>query len=165
MTDRRSTFESIYRAHVAAIGRYASRRASAADAVDVVAETFVVAWRRIDEIPDEPLPWLYGVAHRVLANSRRGEVRRSALHDRLHAEWVRPVEPTPATLEPLRLALDGLNESDREILLLAAVEELRPAEIAVVLDISPEVARNRLSRARSRLRDALTDSPEEDCDD
>ncbi len=156
-TDRQTRFESVYRAHVAAIGRYASRRTDAADAVDVVAETFAVAWRRIDEVPPDALPWLYGVARRVLANQRRGGIRRTALHTRLCEAWVQPVSPPPAHLETLRTAIHSLTEADREILLLAGAEELSPREIAVVLDLRPEVARNRLSRARQRLRDAMPD--------
>ena len=108
------------------------------------------------------LPWLYGVAGRTLANHRRGNVRRTALHDKLVSEWEGSSEPTQLadTMLPLRDALDSLSEEDRNILLLAGVEELKPAEIAVVLDVSPEVARNRLSRARTRLRAALPSTDE-----
>lgn len=157
---REVAFGELYRSHLVAIAGYAARRSSPENAVDVVAETLVVAWRRFDEIPAEPAvrPWLFGVARRVLANQRRGTLRRHALHARLCAAWVEPVADNAATdLTPLRRALDTLSESDRDILLLAGVEELKPTEIAVVLDVSPEVARNRLSRARRRLRDALAE--------
>lgn len=157
--NQQAAFGEIYRSHLSAIASYASRRATPADAVDVVAETFAIAWRRFDELPVEPStrPWLYGVARRVLANQRRGNLRRSTLHSRLCDEWIVTPQPevSASDLNPLRMALDALSEPDREILMLAGVEELKPAEIAVVLDVSPEVARNRLSRARSRLRDVL----------
>lgn len=154
---REEAFGELYRSHLSAIAAYASRRAAAEDAVDVVAETFLVCWRRFDDLPEGPAvrPWLYGVARRVLANQRRGELRRHALHDRICSEWIQVhVADEPADLSSLVQALEALSESDRDILLLVGVEELKPAEIAVVLDVSPEIARNRLSRARARLREA-----------
>ena len=75
----------VYERYAADIAAYALRRSAAADAADVVADTFLVAWRRRGDIPAEPktLPWLYGVARRVLANQRRSRNRRTRLHDRL----------------------------------------------------------------------------------
>ena len=158
---KHKAFGELYQTHLSAIAKYAGRRASSADAVDVAAETFTVAWRRFDEIPKgaSTRPWLYGVARRLLANQRRGNLRRSHLHERLHSEWTTDVQrpEDPPDLTPLRRAIESLSEPDREILLLAGVEELKPAEISVVLEIAPDVARNRLSRARSRLRNALAD--------
>lgn len=121
-----------------------------------------MAWRRFDELPSAPAirPWLYGVARRVLANQRRGALRRSTLHQKLCDEWIISTQQENAIADftPLRGALETLSEADREILMLAGLEELQPAQIAVAIDVSPEVARNRLSRARRRLRDALADS-------
>ena len=157
-TERAAAFAQLYESHLAAVINYLTRRAPHPDAVDVAAETFTIAWRRFDEIPTAAeLPWLYGVARRTLANHRRGEGRRSALHDQLRRAWMESDQRLPAieSTEPLRVALEALSEDDRDILLLAGVEELKPAEIAIVLDISPEVARNRLSRARRRLRSAM----------
>lgn len=151
-------FDDFYGAHLNAVANYVSRRCSQADVLDVVAETFVVAWRRFEEIPDDSTarPWLYGVARRVLANHIRGSRRRAALSERLQSEWQPAVVSSPATtLAPLRRALDTLTESDREVLMLAGLEELSPAEIAVALELTPEAARTRLSRARSRLRAQL----------
>ena len=162
-TARKAQFAELYTSHLEAIVNYLERRASHADAVDVAAQTFATAWRRLDEVPPgAELPWLYGVAGRTLANHRRGNVRRTALHDKLRSEWEGTTAPSELadTMLPLRQALETLSEDDRNILLLAGVEELKPAEIAVALDVSPEVARNRLSRARTRLRAAL-DSNEE----
>lgn len=158
-TKRKAAFTELYRSHIEAIVNYAARRSSSAAAVEVVAETFVVAWRRFDEIPvGAELPWLYGVARKTLANQRRGEIRRTALHNKLSNAWTSAeasdVEAF-SELSPLRVALNSLSEDDRDLLMLAGVEELKPAEIAVVLDVSPEVAWNRLSRARTRLRKAL----------
>src|SRR5215469_9083439 len=84
--ERRDRFAAVYQAHHAAILGYALRRTRAPeDAADVIAETFLTAWRRLEEVPPEPEArlWLYGVARRVLANHHRGERRRSALTERL----------------------------------------------------------------------------------
>ncbi|MBE1874663.1 RNA polymerase sigma factor [Myceligenerans pegani] len=141
---------------------YAVRRVSdPADAADVVAETYLVAWRRIAEVPREgrARPWLFGVARRVLANHHRGERRRSALADRLRAQLGEVVPPADAGLQgrsDVELALAGLDENDQEILRLVAWEELARDEIAVVLGLSRAAVRVRLHRARRRLAERLT---------
>ena len=81
-----AAFERLFRAHLPAVRAYARRRIDATTAEDVVAETFVVCWRRLDDVPDDPLPWLLGVARRCLANRRRSDDRRSALAERAGAE-------------------------------------------------------------------------------
>jgi RNA polymerase sigma-70 factor (ECF subfamily) len=136
---------------------YALRRADRALAEDVVAETFVIAWRRIDDVPDPPLPWLLGVARRVLANQRRGERRRGALVDRLRRE-PRPVaEPPPGEDGRVLAALAALPEPDREALLLHAWEGLDHAAAGTVIGCSANAFAVRLHRARARFADALTD--------
>lgn len=81
--ERRLRFELLYAKHAPAVKAYVLRRADASTADDVVAEVFVVCWRRFDDVPVDPLPWLLGVARRVLSTQRRGERRRGALHERL----------------------------------------------------------------------------------
>ena len=76
-------FELLYAKYAPAVKAYVLRRAAASTADDVVAEVFVVCWRRFEEVPVDPLPWLLGVARRVLSTQRRGERRRGALHERL----------------------------------------------------------------------------------
>ena len=129
-------FASIYNAHLGAVVNYATRRIDHASAIDAAAETFSIAWRRLEDVPPEPqtLPWLYGVARRVLANQRRGDARRSALHDRLRQRWTEPVvdEHSMAELHPLCSALESLSPDDRDIVLLAGAEGLSSAEIANV---------------------------------
>ncbi len=71
----RVQFEQLYRQHAGAVLAYARRRTTQEAADDAVAEVFLIAWRRVDDVPAEPLPWLLGVARRVLANQRRGERR------------------------------------------------------------------------------------------
>ena len=124
---------------------YAVRRSSdAADAADVVADTFLVAWRRLADIPPgrEARLWLYGVARRMLADRRRAERRRERLAERLRREL--PVELAAAAPTPgggaVMAALGMLAEADREVLLLVAWEQLEPAEIATVLGITRTAA-------------------------
>jgi RNA polymerase sigma-70 factor (ECF subfamily) len=154
-------FERLYAEHGRAVLAYAVRRSrDAQDAADVVAETFLVAWRRLDDVPlGQPgRLWLYGVARRVLANQHRSERRRERLSERLRRELPLAVaalpQPTGET-GAVRDALDRLGVEDREILRLAGWEELTPREIATVLGISQVAARSRLYRARHRLRSSL----------
>lgn len=158
-------FARLYAAHVDPVLGYALRRVAApADAADVVAETFLVAWRRRAEVPpgDAATLWLYGVARRVLANQRRGELRRSALGGRLREELPRVVpDPGPdvAARTDVARALDRLSPPDREVVELTAWEGLDSREVAEVLGVSAVAARARLSRARRRLRDELGHDP------
>lgn len=158
---REQRFDRLYGAHGRAVLAYAVRRASDEDdAADALAETFLVAWRRLDDVPggDQALMWLYGVARRVLANQQRGERRRRRLADQLARELVptlQAVKPPDVIGRPVLAALAGLGSDDREVLLLAAWEELSPREIGAVLGISQVAARSRLHRARKRLRALL----------
>jgi RNA polymerase sigma-70 factor (ECF subfamily) len=146
---QRKRFEEIYRKHVGAVAAYTLRRASRETAEDVVAETFLVAWRRLDRMPEEPLPWLYGVARRTLANQRRSAARRDSLAQRLEIEAA--AGSVTEVDEHLLDGLRGLDRRDREVLMLLAWEGLTPAEAAQVLGCSPVAYRIRLHRARKRL--------------
>jgi RNA polymerase sigma-70 factor (ECF subfamily) len=154
-------FGRIYHEHGRRILAYALRRVGdPEDAADVVAETFLIAWRRLGDVPtgDGGRLWLYAVARRVLANQHRGERRRTRLGERL-AESLRTelaTQPAPSgeATEVLR-AMGELSDEDRELLLLVSWEELSPAEAARILGISSLAARSRLHRARRRLRTLL----------
>lgn len=150
----------LYANHGRDVLAYALRRASSAeDAAEVVADTFLIAWRRLSEIPREPEArlWLYGVARRMLANQRRGESRRTRLTERLRVEARAALADSPRDeqSEVVLAALATLSPEDRELLLLIGWEQLSPAQAARVLDISAIAARGRLHRARHRLREAL----------
>ncbi len=162
---RQVRFEAVYAAnHVSILGYALRRTACPDDAADVLAETFLTAWRRLDELPngDEARLWLYGVARRVLANFYRGERRRTALADRLRAELAHSSLPSDLTGEWDRIAtaLRALPERDRELLTLAAWEGLDYGQIAVVLGCSRNAVRIRLYRARQKLANELNDHPE-----
>ena len=155
-TDPAATFRQLYAESYRSLVAYARRRTSnAEEAADVVAETFLVAWQRVEIIPhhDRALPWLYGVARNVIANHRRADSRRERLGERLRLQLL-PVAPESFDVEATlltRQALALLSEPDREVLALSAWEELSPAEIAVALGCSPGTARVRLLRARRRF--------------
>src|SRR5918999_4742963 len=95
--ERHERFQRLYEEHAEAVLRYARRRTTPEAAEDALAETFVVAWRRLDRVPAEPRAWLLAVARRVLANQRRGDSRREALVAKLA---LAPVRDAPAAEGP-----------------------------------------------------------------
>jgi RNA polymerase sigma-70 factor (ECF subfamily) len=156
-------FSRLYREQGRAVLAYALRRvADREDAADVVAETFLIAWRRLGEVPIDAGArlWLYAVARRVIANLHRTERRRTRLGRRLaeslQTELATHSEPGGEAAIALR-AMAGLGDEDRELLLLVSWEELSPGEAAKVLGISSLAARSRLHRARRRLRALIED--------
>jgi RNA polymerase sigma-70 factor (ECF subfamily) len=159
-------FSDLYRDHARELLGYALRRsADPDDAADVVAETFLIAWRRLGEVPhgDETRLWLYGTARRVLANRDRGTRRRDRLTERLRDELRRQLPAhRPQEGSAFLEALAGLDEADRELLMLIGWEELAPTQAAQALGISPLAARTRLHRARRRLRARLANQPSPD---
>ena len=152
--DPRVRFEGLYRMHAGAVLAFARRRVAGSAAEDVVSEVFLITWRRLEDVPEQPLPWLLGVARRVLANRRRAEGRTSALHKRLADEQTipEPVEVTsPAPSSSLLAALARLSERDQEVLTLVAWDGLDRVQAARVLGISTGALAVRLHRARGRL--------------
>lgn len=159
----RERFESLYRQHFRAVLGYALARVDPERAGDVAAETFLVAWRRLGDVPDDPLPWLYGVARKVTAGQLRGDGRREALRARIAARDPRPGLPAdPADViarrEAALAALDTLSDMDREVLTLVAWHGLDGRRAAEALGISRLSFAVRLHRARSRLSAALADA-------
>ena len=157
MSDRHR-FERVYASHYEAVLRYCLRRSNREDALDAAADTFVVAWRRRSDMPtNHELPWLYGVARRVLANQRRSASRRHAAVLRLRVVGDDPAdEPERQVVRrqesrEVLAALATLKPADQEVIRLAGWEELGRREIAVVLDCSPNAVTKRLNRALDRL--------------
>jgi RNA polymerase sigma factor (sigma-70 family) len=155
-------FEELFEVYRSDIVAYCGWRASSpSDAQDAVAEVFLAAWRRLDELPDGDAArvWLYATARRVIANQRRSRRRWFALHDRLALEAsTRLPEETPSPTDDRTLvheALRRLRPRDREVLLLAEWEGLSPAEIAEVVGCLTVTARGRLHRARRRFQVAF----------
>jgi len=153
-------FVGLYERAYADVLRYARRRVDEDAARDVAAETFLVAWRRLEAIPAEPLPWLYGVAWGVLANEARRARRQQRVAGRVAA--LLPVVATDAAeriaeTEIVAAALATLSEADREVISLVAWEGLGARAAAQVAGCSPGAFAVRLHRARRRLQRALED--------
>lgn len=159
----RVVFEEMYRAHYRQVAVYVARRTrSTEDADDVVASTFLVAWRRIDDVAsaDKPLAWLYAVAYRTLlshwrATSKTADLARKAAAE--SGELFESVETTVEkrdTLARVTAAMGQLSDADQELLRLIGWEQLTHAEIAAILGISRVLVRTRLHRARRRLQEA-----------
>lgn len=150
-------FDALFEAYRADVVAYCGWRAgSAADAQDAVAEVFLTAWRRLDDVPagDAARVWLYATARRVLANQRRSTHRRAALAERLVLATAAPGSRDPEE-HLVWEALRRLGPLDREVLLLSEWEGLSPAQTASVLGCPKVTARGRLHRARRRFRSAF----------
>ena len=156
---RAGQFTSVFQSCYGPVLAYARRRVGADLAQDVVAATFLAAWRSLDELPSQPLPWLYRAAHFEIANQRRALARRARLDDRArlvpqdlvvadHSELV-------AADMQLAAAFRSLREADREVLRLATWEGLTAVQISEVIGCSVAAAKGRLHRARERLSRAL----------
>jgi RNA polymerase sigma-70 factor (ECF subfamily) len=152
-------FNACYLLHGPAVLAYARRRTSHADALDVLTETFTIAWKRCAAGDEPTIGWLIRTASNVLSNLHRGQVRQQGLAIRL-AEMQRHAQPgDPADLvssaDHLRSALLSLSKQDRESLLLVAWDELDNQQLAIALDCKPATAAVRLHRARRRFASAL----------
>lgn len=159
--ENKAAFRNIYEQHYGSVLAFVLRRHPREGAEDVVQETFLAAWRRFEDLPEPPLPWLYGTARKALANRRRGETRRGALKAKIARSGVNEESgPTERTVgdQTVRRALAGLPEADREILSLVAWEGLSPVEAATALGCSGAAARVRLHRARRRFTRALEEA-------
>jgi RNA polymerase sigma-70 factor, ECF subfamily len=160
--DREEAFRRIYQAYYRHVAAYARRRLNEGDADDAVAEIFLVAWRRFEDLPsgDLTLPWLYGVARRVVSQGRRSERRRDRLLARI-SRFGSPDDGVISEAETLdertvvHLALARLRPIDQELLRLAEWEELRPAELARIFNCSTNAISIRLHRAHRRFGKAL----------
>ncbi|WP_326726106.1 sigma-70 family RNA polymerase sigma factor [Streptomyces sp. NBC_00243] len=167
---QQARFERLAHVVVEPLHRYLLRRAGADMAEDVLSETMLVLWRRIDDVPgpgtgsdpdpepnadpdpspDEVLPWCYGVARGCLANARRADGRRLRLVERLIRTQQRP--PTGAAdHSDLHAALGALGALDREVVQLWAWEELAPRQIAEATGMTSNAVSIRLHRAKKKL--------------
>lgn len=150
----------MYTANRGPVLGYVLRRAETPDdAADVIADTFLIAWRRLEAVPhgDQARLWLYGVARRVLANHHRSQRRRSTLADRLRADLAVSFHPPEYAGELAEVAavFRGLPDNERELLALAGWEGLDAGQIAAVLGCSRNAVRIRLHRARRHFADEL----------
>src|SRR5262245_33633439 len=156
--ERRAYFESIYDEHRRQVLAYCLRRTSSAEAADACSETFLVVWRRLEEVPEaaRALPYLYGIAARVLANQRRATVRRLRLGDMLPHLGTTP-QLDPGALDAhgdrsqqVAAAIGKLKPTDREIVMLYAWEELPRTVIAEMLGMTKSAVDQRIHRSYQR---------------
>ncbi|MDH6237099.1 sigma-70 family RNA polymerase sigma factor [Cryobacterium sp. CG_9.6] len=163
-TDREKRMRDLVALVADPVHRYLHRRADAATADDVLGDTLLVCWRRLDEVPADALPWAIVVARQCLSNARRAERRRTRLIGRIIA-----IDPPPAAVHDntaastvdtvaVTTALTHLRRNDAEILRLWAWDELTSPQLAVVLGISANAAAIRLHRAKARFKQELLKS-------
>jgi RNA polymerase sigma-70 factor (ECF subfamily) len=153
---RHERFERVFAEVYGPLQRYVRRRAGAAVVDDVVADTMLVLWRRLDTVPaDAELAWCYGAARRCLANHRRADERRDRLATRVATHATVAGDVAVESDPELTAALEDLSADDRELVRLWAWEQLAPRELAVVFGITPNAASIRLHRAKQRLAERL----------
>lgn len=161
---RRARFDALFREQHPAVRAYARRRVPPEDVDDIVSETFLVVWRRFDDVPEAPLPWLLAIARNVVGTQWRGAARRERLWLRAQSRHAERCDPGEDESDDGRVlaALALLRERDREALTLVAWDGLTPAQAAAVVGEPSERFRQRLHRARLRLRAELAEmrSPE-----
>ena len=156
-------FTDLYRRHYQKLLTYARKRTDSATADEVVSETFLVAWRRIDDIPEgSETPWLFGVARNVLKTSSRSIRRKQALQNKVIAapdtDHIENQPDRDPRAETLKIAMAHLDKQDRELLLLSAWEEMSNTTIAARLGITSNAVSIRLHRARKKLATLLEQS-------
>lgn len=152
--EREQHFESLVTALVDPLRRFLARRTDPDTAEDVLADTLLVVWRRLDDVPPEPLPWAYGVARNSLANANRARRRQARVAGKVATlDPPRDSAPEPAGQDPDLVAAFGrLAERDREVLRLWAWEDLGPTAIGEALGLTANAAGVRLHRAKAALR-------------
>lgn len=163
---RQQRFDELYLAtRTDILGFLVRRLPQPADAADALAEVYLAAWRRLDDVPAGAGArlWLFGVERNVLANHQRGARRRDRLGEELATALARATDAAPADadvesrdrIRAVSLELNRLPDRDREVLTLHAWEQLSPTEIAELTGATPAAVRVRLHRARQQLRSAL----------
>ncbi|MBA2807886.1 sigma-70 family RNA polymerase sigma factor [Streptomyces sp. KM273126] len=161
--DTEAQFTEVYRAHYEDVLRFVRRRAHPMNVDDIVGETFLTAWRRRRELPEEPRPWLFGTARKVMLNAGRGMRRQTALV--VHIQQVvetgshdRTVDATAQVDSRMELvaAWKSLPPADQEVLALHVWEGLAAKDAAKVLGCTRAAYAMRLTRAKRRLAGQLT---------
>lgn len=163
---KQARMDALYAEHFNAVAAYCMRRLPIHTANDAIAETFLITWRKLDDVPhgSGTLPYLYRIAGNVIAHQRRSYARQGRLRQKLGT--VAQEMPTSPEIQVLDQAenqavvdaLATLSNADREIIGLRAWEELTAPEIAAVLQISTAAAQKRISRALARLARSLKSS-------
>lgn len=162
--ERVRRFQELYDRYRSDILAYLLRRLPKEDAADAFAEVFLVAWRRLNDIPDghESRLWLYGVARNMVSRERASRIKQATIAAGLaQAIEVASISPDQGDKAArVLVALSELSEVSQELLRLVAWEGLAPREVAKVMGITANAARIRLYRARNELKDRMeNDTP------
>jgi RNA polymerase sigma-70 factor, ECF subfamily len=158
-TEDRERFSGLFEANYAQVRAFAVRRVGGDVADEVTAETFLVAWQRLDVVPAEPLPWLYGVARNVILRQLSASAKQAKARELIARERLGPVLEDDVEHEGLWRAWEQLADADREVLSLIVWEELPVRDAARVLGVPASVFSVRLHRARRRLERHLLEIP------
>ena len=157
-SNQAESFQRLFEAQAGAVLAYGLRRTDPDAAKDVVAETFLVAWQRLDAVPEDALPWLLGVARNVLRNRHRSTQRQNALEVKVRLEPSVAVDGFDREVDArlsILAALDRLPEGDQQILKLTAWDKLSVSRASSVVGCSEGAFKVRLHRARRRLAEEL----------
>ena len=150
-------FAALFGRHHRQVYAYAVSRAGRDLADDIVSDTFLVAWRRLDAVPDDPLPWLLGVARKVVLERHRDAARQLSLVAQASAPVEGDVAVAVAERAATLAALDALGTADRELLTLVGWHGLAAREAAQVVGCATATFLVRLHRARRRFEHALAE--------
>jgi RNA polymerase sigma-70 factor (ECF subfamily) len=152
-------FRALFDAHNAAIRAFCVRRLPVDDANEAASDVFLVAWRRVEDVPagDEALLWLYGVARNVVRNHQRSSRRRVRLAVRTNAVAAVPDDGPEVQVirgdehDQVAAAMSRLPDADRELLQLKIWEELTNDQVAAVLGLTKRAVENRYTRALGKI--------------
>ncbi|MGI5240424.1 RNA polymerase sigma factor [Dactylosporangium sp. CA-139066] len=156
--DLQARLVGIFQAHRRRVYSYVVSHAGRQFADDVVSETFVVAWRSIEKIPADELPWLIGVARNLLRKRYEREARQASLAVEMRA-WIEDVDDIADSVAQRWAVLEALarlSEFDRELLTLVGWHGLSNAQAARVIGCSVATLLVKLHRARNRLANAMS---------
>jgi len=148
-------FTVLYLAHYDDVLRFVRRRAHEPAVDDIIAETFMTAWRRRTDLPDDVRPWLFVTARQLLRNATRGQNRQDALSVKIGTSEARHGDIDADTWLDLIAAWRSLPADDQEVLSLTVWENLSQADAATVVGCTRAAFSMRLTRARRRLADLI----------
>jgi len=160
--EARERLTALWIDHKNAVESFVRRRCFDRSVDDIVQEVFMIAWRKLEEVPSEPRPWLLTVARHVISNRSRADRRRDALALRLGTfPGTGPASAEDRGVErvALKRGWDGLTDQERETLSLVAWDQLTGSEAAQVLGITRGAFAVRLMRARRHLARLVDDDP------
>jgi RNA polymerase sigma-70 factor (ECF subfamily) len=149
-------FEDFFREHYQRLFQYVARRVPNAQVDDVVASSFMVAWRKFEQSSNPALPWLFRIASYEISNQRRSQRKSdNVVSFDIVGEHLSMSPSTDVNDVEINAALSRLSDADQEILRLIHWDSLTRAEAAEVLRLTPNATNVRYHRALQRLHDQM----------